>query len=87
MPMVMVAVGSSNAGRAYSQVSSWANATAATASATFWTNRPRATVRPWFSRRSSITREEPNSAYLCEIILANRGVELPTMRALRSSGQ
>ena len=86
MPMVMVAVGSSNGGRAYSQVSSWANATAATASVMFWTN-DRATVRPWSSRRSSITREEPNSAYLCEIILANRGVELPMMWALRSSGQ
>ena len=34
-----------------------------------------------------MTRAEPNSAYLCETILANRGVELPTIRALRSSGQ
>ena len=32
--------------------------------------------RPWFSARSLITRAEPNSAYLCETILANRGVEL-----------
>ena len=86
MPMVMVAVGSSNAGRAYSQVSSWANATAATASATFWTNDP--------GHRTAVVLpqvlDHPRGAelgILVEIILANRGVELPTMRALRSSGQ
>ena len=84
--MVIVAVGPSNSGRAYSQSSSLANATAATASATFWTKQ-RATFRPWFSARSLITRAEPNSAYLNETILANLGVELLTIRALRSSGQ
>ena len=75
IPMVTVATGSSGSGRAYSQSSSLASATAATASATSCTKQ-RATVRPWFSARSLITRAEPNSAYLCETILANLGVEL-----------
>ena len=84
--MVIVEVGSWGSGRAYSHSSSFARATAATASVMSWTKQ-RATTRPWFSDRSLITRAEPNSAYLCETILANLGVELTTIRALRSSGQ
>ena len=61
-------------------------AAAATASAMSWI-RQRDTSRPWFSSRSTWTRGELNSAYLCETTLANRGVELTTIRASRSSGQ
>jgi hypothetical protein len=84
--MVTAAGGCSSFGKAYSQSCSWASATLATASATFWT-KERATTRPWFCWRSSATRAEPNSAYLWASILAKRGVELTTMRAAWSSGQ
>src|SRR3954453_297479 len=78
--------GASNFGRAELQSSSLAIATDATASATSWI-RQRETARPWFSSRSIWTRGELNSAYLWEMTLANRGVELTTIRASRSNGQ
>lgn len=78
--MVIVATGFSDTGNSYSQSCSLASATAATASATSWT-KERATVRAWSSARSATTRPAPNSAYLKATILANRGVELTTIRA------
>ncbi len=79
-PNVTVATGTGNSGRAYSHDSSLANATVATASATSCTNAF-ATFLPWHSRRSSVTRPAPNSTYSWAITLANRGVELTTIRA------